>query len=423
MKKKYTDARRGAITRDRSHVFNKRKAFQINFAAPVPDDVKKRANEIFKRLLPRLGKYKTDQKQRDWQPMFWALERAAGLAEGCVRFPRNKNHADYQSIRVQLMDAAYAEGLVLEVLSPKGSPKMSRYIPYEIKPVERTCFVELRDRETKELLLFDEADPVAADVQRRLARVNGVNANWKITIKPYDRRSDEFEERKRIHPVHYAVFTDDFEHHGRMYTGPDGHQSFGKIDRRSINFDTWHSVELDYSGMHSRLLYHRDKIPFSADPYKLWGDQTTEAMRLLAKHLINTAINAKSRKAAIDACNQDMNPKTEKGQWKSGKTGEDARHIYQATRDTGLKFSAIYDLALKRHARIAKYFGSDAGMKFLMRIDSRLALDILYHFASRGIPCLGVHDSFIVPEHYKEELRRCMIEFYLEETGFEPVVK
>ncbi len=52
-----------------------------------------------------------------------------------------------------------------------------------------------------------------------------------------------------------------------------------------------------------------------------------------------------------------------------------------------------------------------------------LALDVLSHFAKRGIPCLGVHDSFIVPAVHKSELWQVMTDCHRERIGFLPVIK
>ena len=112
----------------------------------------------------------------------------------------------------------------------------------------------------------------------------------------------------------------------------------------------------------------------------------------------------------------------EAGNWKEGKEREQAIKLYTASRKTNLKFSKIYDLAVAHHRPIAKYFGTDAGMK-LMRMDSKVALRVLFHFTKQAHPCLCVHDSFVVPESQEDELRRVMIKFYRDETGFDPVVK
>jgi hypothetical protein len=44
---------------------------------------------------------------------------------------------------------------------------------------------------------------------------------------------------------------------------------------------------------------------------------------------------------------------------------------------------------------IASHFGTGIGLR-LQRVDSDIAEQVMLHFADQGIPCLGVHDSFIV---------------------------
>jgi hypothetical protein len=55
------------------------------------------------------------------------------------------------------------------------------------------------------------------------------------------------------------------------------------------------------------------------------------------------------------------------------------------------------------HCRIANHFYCGMGTR-LQFWDSQIAESILNHFTKREVPCLGVHDSFLVPEMYKDEL-------------------
>lgn len=235
------------------------------------------------------------------------------------------------------------------------------------------------------------------------------------------------ERTRQLRPVHFALFTDDFDHHGRLYTGKYGHQSLRKRERETIRFGREASVEVDYRGMHCRMLYHLEGIDYRPDPYALWGKATTGPQRLMAKTLINAAINAASKVKAISACNFKMSCYTEKkaeeGRMirKGGAELVDALTLQKAADETGLKFSQIYTLARQRHLRIERYFASDMGIT-LMRHDSAIALDILHHFALRCIPCLAVHDSFIVPQRYEADLRRTMMRCYRRRLGFLPVL-
>ena len=59
----------------------------------------------------------------------------------------------------------------------------------------------------------------------------------------------------------------------------------------------------------------------------------------------------------------------------------------------------------------------------LMYRDSLIAEDILRHFLNKKIPCLTIHDSFIVPIHHKDELFQVMTEIYFKHLKFYPVIK
>lgn len=404
------------MPRQRRLVFNTWKSIAIDFSGNVPADAAARADVTFEALKPHLGTSKLLEKARDWRPIHYALEQAAGKRAAVV-FHRNRNHPDYRSIRIQLMDAAIATGLVEEERALKGSPKASRIIPKSIKPVAQTVFVILRDRKTKSELPINWSNPIAADMQSKLRTVNATNANWEITIEPWDFWTREWDSRKRIRPIHRAIFTENFDLHGRIY---GSHQKHGKEARATIRFNGAKSVELDFEGFHPRALYHSEGVPYRSDPYRLWEDTSPE-MRLMAKTVINVALNAKTRRGAISACNEAMNQWAD-GRRKDGRELERAIKLQSAAETTGLKFADVYELAVEKHRPIAHHFGSDAGLR-LMRRDSKVALAILFSFASQGVPCLGIHDSFVVPESQEHELRRLMIAFYRQEFGFEPVIK
>ncbi|MDX9710543.1 MAG: hypothetical protein RBT64_13410, partial [Trichloromonas sp.] len=58
----------------------------------------------------------------------------------------------------------------------------------------------------------------------------------------------------------------------------------------------------------------------------------------------------------------------------------------------------------------------------LQNLDSAITEDILISFMREGIPCLPVHDSYIVPARYKDRLYQKMMEAYEKVMGFEPVI-
>ena len=99
-----------------------------------------------------------------------------------------------------------------------------------------------------------------------------------------------------------------------------------------------------------------------------------------------------------------------------------ARRLAAAHDAVGMTFKQLVPRVERHHRRIADRFGSDWGVR-LMRIDADVAVRVLHHFADRGLPCLGVHDSFVVRRGDKAELIKAMRFYYRERLGFDPVLK
>ena len=76
------------------------------------------------------------------------------------------------------------------------------------------------------------------------------------------------------------------------------------------------------------------------------------------------------------------------------------------------------------HQPIAHHFckGKETGMR-IMNKDSKIALDVVNHFAKQNIPILAIHDSFIVQKQYRDELFFLMKNTYQKHTGFTINVK
>ena len=426
----------------RSVVYNDLPAICIDTEAKVTTETRRQADLFFERIRQGTGfrSYKLLEKQRFFQALIHAVKIAL-WRQGCLMIPRNLNHPDCTKARLQVIDASTELGLFREYRSPKGSPKMSRLLPLE-PLVELTSvdpwtfdkaqdkqYVFLIDRDSEEEILVPRNHPVVKKIQHRLELINHVNSSHVIRVQPdVVLGSEEMTCPRRLRPIHYARFTNDFEHHGRLYTGKYGHQSLPQRQRKSISFDGEPCVELNFSGMHPRMLYHLEGLDFREDPYRLWGADTSPGLRLLAKVLVNTAINAQTKESAISACNYAMCTKTkstdERGKSipKTGASLRRARELYDAYQQANVRFEDVYALALQHHAPIAKYFGSDYGIK-LMRLDSQIALNVMAHFAKHQRPCLSCHDSFLVPRSAEEELRHQMVEAYVDRLGFPPIIK
>jgi hypothetical protein len=403
--------------------------------ATLPRELRREVAHLFEEIKAAglLKNRKIAEKKGFFGLLFLAGLRA-NYHGACVRYPRNFHHPECSRLRLRVVDAAVKVGLFEECRSLRGSPFESRLVPmgaltdqsrddpWSFDPPTTTYYVFLRNRGRRENLPFDRSQEVPATVQRKLTRINDVNSRFVITHKLRDNWSGEFTSTRRLRPVHVAIFHGNFELHGRLYTRRYGHQNLGKHERSTIEFDGEPSVELDYCGMHPRLLYHLNGIDFQEDPYALWGNEPTGNQRTMAKIMVNALINANSPRSAVSACNAACSARTKSGSEKKYKALEKARMLREAVKAANFTFAEIVPLVYEYHAPIKHCFASDAGME-LMRIDSQIALSILDHFAERGVPCLACHDSFIVPKRARDELFEVMNSTYSERLGFMPQIK
>ena len=180
----------------------------------------------------------------------------------------------------------------------------------------------------------------------------------------------------------YRVFNNrSFEQGGRFYGG--WWQEVPRVYRRFIRIDGEPTAELDYSSLHPRILYALAKLPMVGDPYDLGlGSQH----RPRVKETFNALVNA------------------------SGKLEEP--DIYQHE-GLSLTFPELQERIKERHKDIAHMFNSSFGLKG-QSLDSSIAEKVLLHFAGRGICCLPIHDSFVVPRNYEADLQDVMLRAYRE---------
>lgn len=192
----------------------------------------------------------------------------------------------------------------------------------------------------------------------------------------------------------YRVFHDtEFNTGGRYYGGwwqtiPKGYRKYLIIDGKA-------TIEVDYSGLHPAILYAKEGLTLPEDPYTpILGPKHRD----LSKKLFNALINAKKDLEAPP------------------------RGVKIRFPDQPLNWEQIKERIYEIHAPIQEYFCTGAGL-WLMHEDSILATGVLHHFAKMGIPCLPVHDSFIVHHGYEEDLCKKMRELFAERYCFTPSLK
>jgi hypothetical protein len=175
----------------------------------------------------------------------------------------------------------------------------------------------------------------------------------------------------------YRIFNDGrFDRGGRFYRG--WWQNIPKNFRSRITIDEKKVAELDYSTLHPSILYAEQGMALDFDAY----DILPKVKRDISKRAFNALLNAKRTPDKPDNFDEDF---------------------------TGIKWKDFLDLIQDKH-KILKDDGKflkGYGLHIQFQ-DSELAESILLHFADQGIPCLPIHDSFIVSEDKAEELYEIM---------------
>ena len=157
-------------------------------------------------------------------------------------------------------------------------------------------------------------------------------------------------------------------------------------------------VELDYHAMHLVMMYHlHDLQPLFSNGYDLGGSGFDKRHIPLVKLATMCLVNNNSIPAARRALQAEIN----KGNLAN-------------FRNTNLNL--LFDAITQRHSRVSDMFLRELGLG-MQKKDSDIAERIMWHFTQRQVPCLCLHDSFIVPRRFEQELHDLMVTKYQEVIG------
>lgn len=296
----------------------------------------------------------------------------------------------------------------------KPKPRFSRTWPTE-KLLERfrpighinstvIGLVILRDEKGKEINFTNNKE--TDRISNILRKANIVNSQHEVQLMIEGKTI-------RLNTDLHCVFTRNFKLHGRLYTSTNtGYQGYKeKEERIHIKIDHQPVVELDFSAMHPRMLYAMEGIqyPYDDDPYTdVFKDIE---LRKILKFQFLRLLNSVSFKKAVVSARWELHNDDKKFIKKHGISMKTIlrRHVYTIQR--------IFDEFKEAHKPIAKYFDDDeTGLK-MMRLDSKIALEIIKHFTDKNIPILAIHDSFLVQQQYHDKLRQVM------DNSFSEIIK
>jgi len=200
----------------------------------------------------------------------------------------------------------------------------------------------------------------------------------------------------------HRVFNTYPDNGGRFYGA--WHINMPKAVRRCIVINGEPACELDYKAHHIRMLYHEVEIDYRDDPYEeLCRDDLSQ--RAVYKIVSLVSINAETRQAAVNGIRKQL-------------------------RDKGIPFDytdksikACIEKFCEIHKPIVRFLNTGQ-WGYLQYKDSQITSHILIRMVKEGIPCLPIHDSYIVPLQHEDLLHEVMIEAYQKVMyGFSPVIE
>ncbi|NLD39376.1 MAG: hypothetical protein GX654_21175 [Desulfatiglans sp.] len=200
----------------------------------------------------------------------------------------------------------------------------------------------------------------------------------------------------------HRVFNKYPDNAGRFYGAC--HINMPKEVRKCIVIDGEPACELDYKAHHIRMLYHEMEIDYRDDPY-IELCREDQSLRPVYKIVSLISINAANEKEAIAGIRG--------GIWDNGLNFD----------TTGKSIKACIERFKEVHKPISNFLNSGKWGR-LQYFDSKITDIILQRLLKEGVPCLPVHDSYIVPAKYEDLLAEAMIEAYKKVMyGFSPVIE
>ncbi len=204
----------------------------------------------------------------------------------------------------------------------------------------------------------------------------------------------------------FRVFNKDFKHGGRFYGSI--HMELPREFRPSIEIDGEKTVELDFSGLHIRMLYHRKGIAYAGDPYDLGGYP-----REIFKEPSLMMVNAKSEMAAKRSIYQHLRTKTN-SHGRSFLMKDCDGIVWRFTQ-------TLMDAFKEKHAQIAGDFFAGVGLE-LQFLDSEIMEAILKRLLKLGLVALPMHDSIVCKSGRRWTVEYIMRQEYVKVFGHPPVI-
>jgi hypothetical protein len=274
------------------------------------------------------------------------------------------------------------------------------------KPVGRPSITAMKTKD-REDVLFKKKSLIVVEMRDRIRKINKVHSKFQFTHKG-----------REFYPAMYRVFTmpkplrqkDKWRYGGRIYWAD---QNIKRDERKLIRINGEPTIELDYSALHPSILFAKEEIPLNLDT-DLYQDiipdmppmdeADKKGCRKFIKNAFLYCLNAADEDQVKKAIWQDID-----GEYKF--YGLIKKHL-------GLNIDGILQRIKDAYPKIEHFMFKGIGHE-LMHDDSEIAMDVVEFFTDLNIPCLPVHDSFLVPISHRDLLEEIMEKIYKKHMGFD----
>lgn len=251
---------------------------------------------------------------------------------------------------------------------------------------ETISVIELRDRDKNSIPYRNTQD--VKKMEEVVRKLNHMNESFDI------RTGDG-----RVMTNFYCrIFNESFAYGGRFYKADVLAIKNKDTDARlDIEIDGEPVCEIDFCNLHFRIASALEDMDVDELPLDVYSgileDETNTVDRRIVKLSVNIMFNCFKEERAEEAIRKELNTMTpeEKGKYTLGGAKAVILLIYDA-----------YPQFIK------KFCSSDSYGRVLQNADSHLANDIIEVMIDKNIPCLPVHDSFIVPMKHADLLSSVM---------------
>lgn len=412
-------------------------------------------------ILPHItlaGRYKVATKQALAIQCLHNLV-VTGLAGRCVSDTRGNTKPGVR-LRAAVWAAIVAAGYAAACLGSEASHKVTRYAATRrlLKGFERWSTPDLintnltRGTQTVEpdgdvLVLLKDTEthqPIPIPPEHLATTLNGIPvwsylATVEDTIEYINRanarhRWEAFriievggKRRLRSFPANFhirQVHSGEIFRCARLYTWtPLSAQNLSKEERRLIRIDGEAVAELDFAGMHTRMLYHFIGQDPEGDIYRpevilprFYGfENATDERRALARDLVKRATNI--------CWNTSSRAAAQRAVWKSIDEHPDRSQLQTLIRDIEeTTHTGIIDRIYDAHPALTSRFFSNTGGT-LQTADGIIMLNVLRMFAKTDRPALGLHDGLLCRVSDADFGDSWMQIFYHSKVGHFPQVR